>query len=282
LSRRAALALALSLGLAACGAGGDADRARAPAARAAPLRVVSLDYCADQYLLELLPRERIAALSPDADRPFSYHRARAAGLRQVPSRAEDVLVLRPDLVVRSYGGGPDAARFFAAAGVPVLQIGYAEDLAGVRRTLVEVAAGLGLRARGEARARQLDARLARIGEARGPATRTALYLTSGGATAGPGTLVHELIVAAGLRNFEDAPGWHALPLERLARARPDLVAPAFFGAGAGLLDGWSAARHPVAQAQLRARPVVPLDGAWTACGGWFVLDAVEALAKAAG
>ena len=29
------------------------------------------------------------------------------------------------------------------------------------------------------------------------------------------------------------------------------------------------------------REVVPLNGAWTACGAWFLLDAVEALARSA-
>jgi iron complex transport system substrate-binding protein len=149
--------LALLLGLASCAA----EQRVEPPAR--PLRVVSLDYCADQYVLELLPRERIVAVSPGADRPFSYNRARAAGLRQVPSRAEDVLVLQPDLVVRSYGGGPDAARFFARAGVPVLQVGNADDLPGVRQTLLDVSAGLGERTRGEALAAEMDARLARLG-----------------------------------------------------------------------------------------------------------------------
>lgn len=258
----------LLLGLAACGA---EPQVRAPMR---PLRVVSLDYCADQYVLELLPRERILAVSPDAAKLFSYKRSSASGLRQVASRAEDVLVLRPDLVVRSYGGGPDAARFFAQAGVPVLQIGYAGDLAGVRRTLLEVANGLGEGARGEALARTMDARLARLrGDRR---LAKALYMTQAGVTSGPGSLVDEMMKAAGLDNFQTEEGWHPLPLERLAYRRPDLVALAVFGTGSQ--DAWTAARHPVAQAQLKGRPVVPLQGAWVACGGWFVLDAVDALA----
>ncbi|QHL91869.1 ABC transporter substrate-binding protein [Sphingomonas changnyeongensis] len=266
-------------GLTACEAGSGAWSSAAPRPPAVPLRVVSLDYCADQYVLALVPRNRIAALSPDARKSFSYHRARAAGIAQVPSRAEDVLVRRPDLVVRSYGGGPDAARFFARSGVPVVQIGYANDLAGVRRTLIEVADGLGASARGAALARAMDARLARLRGDR-PA-RQALYMTPAGVTTGSGTLIHAMITAAGLANFMDAPGWRPLPLERLAYQRPDLVAAAFFGTETDHRDGWSAARHPVARAQLRERPVVNLDGASTACGGWFVLDAVEALARGA-
>jgi iron complex transport system substrate-binding protein len=263
-ARIAALALAIA---------GCAPTPVAPPAR--PMRIVSLDYCADQYVLELIEPARIAALSPDARASFSFHRARAAGLRQVRARVEDVLALRPDLVIRSYGGGSAAADLLTRAGVPVLQIGYADDLASVRRNLLAVAQGLGEAGRGDAVARDFDRRLAAIrpADAMRPAT---LYLTSGGATSGPGTLVDEMLGAAGQTNFERTPGWHAIPLERLAFEQPDRVAVAAFDGP----TGWSAARHPVVAATRAARPTTRLDGAWTACGGWFVLSAVERLASA--
>lgn len=295
------------------------------------MRIVSLDYCADQYVLKLVGRDRILALSPDATRDFSYMRAAARGVPNVAPRAEDVLVLKPDLVVRSYGGGADAGAFFARAGVPVLQLGFAEDLGGVRRVLLETAAGLGEPARGEAVAREMDARVAALREVHsstfvpspstppdgvaqdklqpsaevegrdlkgarlGPSTSlgtnvseregrsqpTLLYATPGGVTSGPGSLIHELIVLAGYRNFQTQPGWQPLPLEQLAYARPDRVAMAWFGRRDYNPDQWSAARHPLMD-RASDQPPIGLEGAWTACGGWFVLDAAEAMARARG
>lgn len=244
------------------------------------MRIVSLDYCADQYVLKLVGRDRIAAVSPDAAAEFSYMRAAAAGLRQVRPTAEDVILLRPDLVVRSYGGGPNAAAMFERAGVPVLQLGYAEDLAGVRRVLVETSAGLREAARGAAVAAAFDARLAALRRRAG--ARTALYVTPGGVTSGPGSLVDLMLRAGGLDNFQKAPGWGPLPLERLAYERPDVVAAAFFDTRWNRPDPWSAAAHPVVGRALAGRPTAELPGAWTACGGWFVLDAVEKLAALAG
>ena len=261
----AARSFVVLLGLAAGVAIGD------PAAR-----VVSLDYCADQYLLELLPSDHILALSPDAEADFSYHRERAAGLRKVRPVAEDVIALEPDLVLRSYGGGPQALHFFERAGIRVLQVPYADDLQGVRDALRTVADGLGTVQAGETLVAAMDARLAAV-EPAAP-SRSALYLTSGGATAGPGTLVHEMLLSAGLANFESRPGWHTIPLERLAYDEPDLVVASFFDGSAELTAWWSAMRHPVARRQLEDRPSLLLPGAWTACGAWFVLDAVEALA----
>ncbi len=284
------LGLMLPLMLAACSLGNAATlQPVEPPVRA--MRIVSLDYCADQYVLKLVGRERILALSPDADRDFSYMRAASKGMPSVAPRAEDVLVLKPDLVVRSYGGGADAGAFFARAGVPVLQLGFADDLAGVRRVLLETAAGLGEAARGEKVAREMDARVIALTRSISPrlseeqqqsvSRPSLLYATPGGVTSGPGSLIHELIEVAGYRNFQTRSGWQPLPLERLAYERPDRLAMAWFGRRDYNPDQWSAARHPL-MARASDQPPIGLEGAWTACGGWFVLDAAEAMARARG
>ena len=244
----------------------------------APRRIVSLDYCADQYVLKFADREDILALSPDAEKRFSYMRAAAEGIPTVRPRTADVLALQPDLVVRTYGGGHDIADFMKEPGVPVVQIGFPQSIAEVRGEVLRVGTELGKLDEAEQLVADMDRRLKALAERSGP-QREVLYMTPAGVTAGDGTLVHELFVAAGLRNFQDRPGWNPLPLERLAYDRPDLIAAAFFESKTNHVDNWSAARHPVARAQLRELPVVPLEGAWTSCGGWFLIDAVEALAE---
>lgn len=272
--------LILGVALAACG------QVPAPAASVSdrPMRIVSLDFCSDQYLLKLADREQILALSPDAGRAFSYMRAAAHGLPTVRSVAEDVLILQPDLVIRSYGGGPNAAAFFERAGIPVLQVGWAasingEDINTIPRITRDVAEGLNQTERGEAVVQDYLRRLRAIQPT--ARKRSALYMTPSGVTSGGDSLVHQAMVAAGLTNFTDRPGWHSLPLERLAYDRPDLVAAAFFGADNTHNHGWSATRHPIAQRELTEAELVKLDGAWLACGGWYVIEAVEALANGA-
>jgi len=244
----------------------------------APRWIVSLDYCADQYVLKFADREDILALSPDAGKRFSYMRAAAEGIPTVRPRTADVLALQPDLVVRTYGGGHDIADFMKEPGVPVVQIGFPQSIAEVRDEMLRVGTELGKPDEAEKLVADMDRRLKALAERSGP-QREVLYMTPAGVTAGEGTLVHELFVAAGLENFQDRPGWNPLPLERLAYERPDLIAAAFFESQTNHVDNWSAARHPVARAQLLELPVVPLEGAWTSCGGWFLIDAVEALAE---
>ena len=270
---RAILAAAASLSLLACAQAGERGAG-------APRRIVSLDYCADQYVLKFADREDILALSPDAEKRYSYMRAEAAGIPTVRPRTADVLVLEPDLVVRTYGGGHDIANFMEKPGVPVVQIGFPQTLAEVREEVLRAGAALGKPEKARKLVADMDRRLDALAR-RGFPRKTVLYMTPAGVTTGEGTLVHELFEAAGVENFQKQPGWNPLPLERLAYERPDMVAASFFESATNHVDNWSAARHPVAQAQLRELPVVPLEGAWTACGGWFVLDAVEALADAA-
>ena len=282
-----------------------------------PQRIVSLDFCADQYVLRLVESERILAVSPDAERDFSYMRERAAGLPTVRPVAEDVIILKPDLVVRSYGGGPQAPVMFARAGVPVHNVGWAEDFPAILRTIGETARALGNPDQGRAVAAEMLGRLAALREhaagdnrpgsgpladsdgtvraadpggdapraadpGSNPPRAAALYMTPAGVTSGPGSLIHEMLTAAGLENFQARPGWRSIPLERLAYEQPRLIAAAFFGSLTNHPHGWSPARHPVARTQLAERAVVPIEGAWTACGAWFLMDAVEALAQAAG
>ena len=246
---------------------------------APPEQIVSLDYCADQYVVRFVESDRILAVSPDAAREFSYMRDHAAGLPTVRPVAEDVITLQPDLVVRSYGGGPLAPAMFERAGIAVLTIDWAEDIEAIARMIESTARALGAAEQGLAVAADMRERLAALPPV-APGTE-ALYMTPSGVTAGPATLVDEMFRAAGLDNFQTQPGWREIPLERLAYEQPDLIVPAFFDSLADHPDAWSPMRHPVARAQLQARAVVPVEGAWTACGAWFLVDAVEALAQGA-
>ena len=247
-------------------------------AAAPPQRVVSLDYCADQFVLKLVARENILALSPDAAAPFSYMRDAAAGVATTRADAESVLQLQPDLVVRSYGGGPRALEFFQRLSIPVLQIPYAGDVTSIRDTMLQVARALDVEKKAINIMAIFEKQLAELPKTGTP--RTGLYVTPGGVTTGPGTLVHDLMAHAGVDNFQRQPGWRTLPLERLAYEQPDLVIASFFDAKGQDLGYWSPSRHPLIRRQLKETPGVALQGAWTTCGAWFLIDAIVAIADA--
>ncbi|PHR61509.1 MAG: iron ABC transporter substrate-binding protein [Robiginitomaculum sp.] len=275
----------LLLGLSACRAPStNGETINLPLQEATPKRIarriVSLDYCADQYVLKLVDRENILAVSPDAGKAFSYMRESAKNIPTLPPRAEDVLIHKPDLVVRSYGGGPNATAFFERAGIPVLNIGWASDFDGIKHVIQTVADQLGESEKGAVIVADMNARLQTIRDNIKPnTTRTALYITPSGVTTGPGSLVHEMLIEANLENFETQAGWRSLPLERLVYEQPDLVAAAFFGTQTKFKDSWSPMHHPVTRKKMQDIPTINIQGAWTSCGAWYLLDAVEALAN---
>ncbi len=247
---------------------------------ARPQRVVSLDYCADQYALKMLEPEHILALSPDAQARFSYMREHAKGFPRVRASAEDVIVLKPDLIIRSYGGGPNAAQFFKRAGIPVVNIGWAADIDDIKSVTKDIANALGVPEKGETMVDEINMRLEAL-EKHDSKPRT-LYVTPAGATTGPDSLIDEMMVAAGLENYETSAGWRSLPLERLAYEPPDMIAAAFFDTNKTERNGWSAARHPIARQQMENLPTAKLKGSYMSCGAWFAIDAIEALAQSEG
>ncbi len=249
-------------------------------ADAAPRRIVSLDYCADQFVLGLADRAQIAAVSIGARRDDSYFRDRAAGLPRVRGGLEDVLAQRPDLIVRNWGGGAGARAAYARLGVPVLQVGSSTDFGAARGDMLNAARAFGQEERGAALARDLDARLSRLSERHSARPPRVLYLTAGGAAAGSGVLMDALIRAAGGVNARADAGWSVLPLESLLARPPEIVALGFFDTGQTQQNAWTYARHPALRRVLAQARTVSLPAGAISCEGWFAIDAAERLAAA--
>ena len=242
-------------------------------------RVVSLDQCADQYVLALAPRPDIAGLSYRARAADSYLRDAAMGLPLRRTDLESVLAVRPALVVREWGGDASMLRRLQSRGVSVVGIDDAADFAGVRVNIRRVAGALGRAPAGEALIARMDGELTAAKGAGGD--RRALYLTPGGFTAGPGTLVGAMIRAASLSDAAPAPGFAPVPLERIALRPPDAVVLGFFDRASASTSHWSLAGSPVLQRALKGRVVASLPGAILGCPAWFAADGAHALAAAA-
>jgi iron complex transport system substrate-binding protein len=246
-------------------------------AQSAP-RVVSLDQCADQYVLALSPRAAIAGLSYRAEAGDSYLASEARGLPKRRATLESLLATRPEVVVRSWGGDAQLVRRLQSRGVRVTTLRDATDFDGVRANIREAASALGAQGKGEALIQAMDRDLAEAG--RRPTGKTVAYLTPGGATAGPGTLVDAMLRAAGLRNAQQSPGYRTLSLERMALQPPQALVLGFFDAFSLDRAWWSPARTGPMQTA-RGRAIARLPGAVLSCPAWFAADGVQTLAEAA-
>lgn len=247
---------------------------------AEPRRIVSLDYCADQFVLAMADRSQMAALSRGSQRDDSYFRARAVGIRQTRGTLEEVLALEPDLIVRNWGGPWDAEAVYARFGVPVLQVGDAPDFAAARADLSIAASAFGHSQRGEAIVRDLDLRLARLRQAAPFERPPVMYLSAGGAVAGRGVMMDAVIEAAGGRNIRTDANWAVLPLEQMIETPPVLVALGFFDTGRTRMNAWSPSRHPAVRRMLAHARTIALPAASISCEAWYQVDAAEAIARA--
>jgi iron complex transport system substrate-binding protein len=249
--------------------------ALAAPAHAAP-RVLSLDQCADQYVMALSPREAIAGVSTRADDADSRLRARSIGLPRRRVDLESALALRPQVVVRYWGGEPRLLAALEKRGVRVVTVDEATSFDGVRANIRKVAAALGQQTAGEAIVARMDARLSRAAGAwRGA---RALYLTPSGVTAGPGTLVDAILRGAGMVNAETRPSYQQVSLEGLALNPPQTVVLGFFDTFQLAGDSWGVGRHRVLQTIVHERAVASLPGSTLGCPDWSAAEAVELLA----
>ncbi|HLI66389.1 MAG TPA: ABC transporter substrate-binding protein [Caulobacteraceae bacterium] len=253
--------------------------AAGPAMAAPEPRIVSMDQCADQYVLALAPRDEIVALSKRALNADSHERPLAAAIPERRADLETILAERATIAVRYWTADarlPDALR---ARGVAVVQIDEANDFVGLRANVRKVAAALGRRAAGEALIADMDAKLARAhGAWRGA---PAAYLTPGGFTAGSGTLVGAVMAAAGLRPEATTSGYAPLPLEALVLDPPAALVLAFFSDLSGGRQHWDIGDASRIEA-LTGRPAVAsLPGSVLGCPAWYAADGAALLAAAA-
>ena len=251
------------------------------AAPAPPRRIVSLNTCADQYVLALADPGQIAALSPYGHDPeLSAAVAKARLFRTLKRPAEEVLAIRPDLLI----GFPDGTG--GVVGAPQgrwrkLGLASADSFAVIREQIRQVAAAVGHPARGEALIAGMERDLAALPRSRRGGV--AAYYQRRGYMSGTGTLVDELIRRAGLTNLAAKLGKPALaqvPLEEMIAARPDYLIVEE-GSEAIVDQGTEMLHHPV----LRSIPRIRVPQAWTVCGGPAYVQAARSIiaqANAAG
>ena len=243
---------------------------------------LSVDNCADQYLLALAEHEQIIAVSQDAQQDFSYHAAAAQGLPRIHASSEELLALRPDVVVSSWGWPAQDRQLPEQYGVAFVQMQFGHSPEVIAANLRRVALALNRSQAAEAIIARMGQRLARaqrraqrIGAV---ATLNAVYVTPSGATSGGDTLVDSIIRMSGLRNVvaeHGYEGWRYLDLEQLVSDDPDLLVASFFELGTQRTDNWSISRHNVMRKLLANKPMVYIPSRYLGCSAWYFLDAVE-------
>ena len=193
-----------------------------------PQRIVSLNTCTDQVLLMLVEPERIAAVSHLALNPvYSYMAEQAKQLTVHYGYAEEIMPMRPDLIIGSTFSRHDTVKILRALKQNVKTYSSPTTLEEVEIYTRQIGEAVGEPARAEAIIHAMHQELATSQQKtlKLPQQAAVIYGPNG-FTAGRKTLKHEILEAAGYRNLSADLGiqyYGNLSVEQLISARPDVV-----------------------------------------------------------
>lgn len=246
----------------------------------APRRVVSINLCTDQLAMMLADPGQLISVSDLAADPHSSAMAEAATAYPVNhGRAEEVYLLRPDLVLAGAYTARATVDMLRGIGIEVVQFAPANSLDDTRDRLAQMARVLGHEARGAALIAAFDARLAALSKTGPDRPRAAIYHPNG-YTLGSGTLSDDILHAAGFLNLAremGLKGGGTVPLERLVMAAPDLLISGTALPGASRSE--AVLEHPALEALRATRAGLRITSPSWICGTPHALDAVDRLVQ---
>jgi iron complex transport system substrate-binding protein len=223
--------------------------------------VVSTTLCTDGYVHafpELEPR--LAALSWQSKSALSLTPEHLRSLPQTDSNPERALLWQNTIQISSSGGSGD------------IDLKWGENFETVWENLELISTTLSL----PSPSHELKARLSSIKPIK--PRQKVLYLDRSGATAGPGTFVHEVIRAAGAVNVIETPGWQSPDIEMLIQYDPDIIITSFMDSDySGVND--LAFRHKALSQKIASLPQIQIPGKYWPCAGPGLVDAAEQLSK---
>jgi iron complex transport system substrate-binding protein len=244
-------------------------------------RIVSLNLCTDQILVDLVARERIAAVSHLAADPLvSAVADKARGIPWTRGEAEVVLSYRPDLVLAGEFTTPATVALLERLGLNVVKVPLASDIAGLHAVTRQIAEAVGARDQAEVALAEFDRRARAVAAPTGSPLPTAVVYQVNGLASGPGSLADAVLRAAGLRNLAGelglGPGGQ-LALEALVAKPPDLIVLS------GPVDEYRGAvadklRHPALTAVMRQHVSITLPWRLWLCATPHLASAIERLA----
>ena len=252
-------------------------------ARAASLpRIASMNVCTDQLLLPLADPAQILGLSRfSRDAGQSWAAADARHYPSLSGGAEDVLVLKPDVVVASLFDKRSTRELLKAQGLRLAEFSVPRNLDEVRAQIREMGEIVKHQDRAEVEIARLDAAMASVRQAVVAKHYAVLPLSRRGWVAGSDSLVGSLLTEAGLFNAAEGLGVGSggfASLEAIVNARPDFLLVSEAGDRAED-EGLAFLLHPALERFYPPSKRIVIPERLTVCGGVMLADALDVLVK---
>jgi iron complex transport system substrate-binding protein len=190
--------------------------------------VASLNLTADELLVEMLPPERLVAVTrwaDDAEMSNVAGRVPAAAVRLPRADLERLVSLRPDLVVVSEYTDADFLRLLEKSGLRHHRLRGLETLPGIRAAILDLGRAVGTPDEAARLTARFDGVLAELRRRLAGGPRPRVLYWADPHTAGEGTAIGSLLEAAGATNVAREMGLRGIvPLagEKAFAADPDV------------------------------------------------------------
>jgi iron complex transport system substrate-binding protein len=243
-------------------------------------RIASINVCTDQLLLTLADPEQIVGLSPYSRDPArSWAAAEASRYPKLSGEAEDVLVLKPDLVVAGRFTKRATRELLKAEGFRVEEFDAVRSLDDTKRQIVRMGEITGHPDRAADAVARIDIAVARARETVVRKPLRILSLSRRGWVSGGESLTSSLLATVGLANAASQLGYKLggfASLETIVSLKPDLLLLSDKGDFAED-QGTAFLLHPALEQLYPPDKRIVIPERLTVCGGPMLADALTKL-----
>lgn len=248
-----------------------------------PTRIISMNPCVDAILEQVADPAHIAGISHYSQDPRATS-VRLDWARRFPvvsGTAEDVVALRPDLVISGPHVAPQTSAALERLGIPLLKVGVPATVEESEAQIMQIAARIGRAMQGRALNIRIEQAMAHAGATANGSRPVALIWQDSGLVPGAGTLADELLHRTGFESASRRMGlaqWDMVTLEQIMSSPPDIVMT-----GAATMDAGTGASvnrmlsHPVLRHMEGRMMVADYPASLLHCGGPVIIRAVERL-----
>jgi iron complex transport system substrate-binding protein len=243
-------------------------------------RIASMNVCTDQLLLTLADPKQILGLSRYArDRFQSWAADDARRYRTLSGGAEDILVLKPDVVVASRFDKRSTRELLKEKGLHVVEFDVPRSLGEVKDQIGWMGTIVQHPDRAMAEIARLDAAITRARQAVAHKRYRVLSLSRRGWVSGSESLLSSLLTETGLFNAASELGvafGGFASLESIVNLKPDFILVSDAGDTAED-DGRAFLLHPALERFYPTSKRIVIPDRLTVCGGVMLAEALDVL-----
>ncbi|MCX7307758.1 MAG: ABC transporter substrate-binding protein [Afipia sp.] len=243
-------------------------------------RIASINLCTDQLLMTLADTQQILGLSPFSRDPSqSWDAVKAAQFPRLSGEAEDVLILKPDIVVAGDYTKRTTRELLKDNGLRVEEFTYPRSLDEVKDQMRRMGDLVDHADRASDEIAKLDIAIADARKAATGKPARVLVLSRRGWVTGGDSLANSLLNAAGLKNAAGDLGFAFggyTSLEGIISFKPDLLLVSD-NSNVAEDEGQAFLLHPALEKFYPASKRIALPERMTVCGGSMLIDALKRL-----